>query len=187
MKTRIAAFLALLFSLALTGIVVSPAQATRTVDTPAVQTNHNRYGPQTTGGNVYNAYWSESSLKITDDRPAHSYQVMGRGQRSGQNGFYSNVQGFRVESGYNAINTNTGYIYVGGQWHYMCCNNTFLSLAVDWLGNPPPHAMSSIDGFQYEVLALKTGDPSYVTGGVVSGIDGHVMALKTKNTWTWGG
>lgn len=187
MKTRIAAFLALLFSLALTGIVVSPAQATRTVDTPAVQTNHNRYGPQTTGGNVYNVYWSEASLKITDDRPAWSVWTLNRGSRSCTGSYTCNVQGFYVSSGYSAINTNTGYIYVGGQWHYMCCNNTFLSIAVDWLGNPPPHAMSSINGFDYEVMALKTGDPSYVTGGVVSGIDSHVMALKTKNTWTWGG
>lgn len=176
MKRRIIAVLiAALTMLGFAAAMAIPSQATvaapETVSAePAVQVpaNHNRYGPQTYGGNVYNAYWSEGSINITDDRPVWSQWNLTRGSRSCTGYYTCNVQGFHVPSGWNAKNTKTGYIYVGGQWHYMCCNNTFLSLAVDWTGDPPPHSMGSIDGFNYEVMALKTKNMGILTGGVLS-------------------
>ena len=100
--------------------------------------SHNKNGPQTTGGVIINSFQSEGSIYVSRDRPADYYSVVPTGKRSDQpvsRPIMKNVQGFKVANGYNAINVKTGYTYVGGEWHYMCCNNTVLTLRVDWLGN----------------------------------------------------
>lgn len=103
-----------------------------------VVANHNAGGPQTTGGVIINSCQSEGSIYVTSQRPVDSYTVVPTCKRSDQppsHPILRNVQGFKVSVGYRAINVRTGYVYVGGQYHYMCCNNTVLTLRVDWLGN----------------------------------------------------
>lgn len=100
--------------------------------------NHNANGPQTTGGVVINSCQSEGSIYVSRDKPADYYAVVPTCKQSNlpaSRPIMKNVQGFKVASGYRAINVKTGYVYVGGEWHYMCCNNTVLTLRVDWLGN----------------------------------------------------
>jgi hypothetical protein len=102
--------------------------ATLAISSAPAQASHNAGGPQTSGGSLYNHYDSVAGIYVTDDRPAYSYRYTLPGNWAS----YSNVQGFKSASGTNMINVQTGYVYGGGVWHYMCCNNTKLVLRVRW-------------------------------------------------------